>query len=189
MTVAINNVFKRNSLWHLFPNKRPFLPEDWDSFEWPLLMCRDSLKQSDHQIAEWLFAADILSQGPPYLAAQLYLHAMQQRDAEIHVVTSRTPDQRDITIKSVQHWYPFIPKQNIHLRTDVAENGREFKIQTAKKLGATAYFDDDPSVIQLAKKQLPPEVAIYLLAQTWNKSSIELAENRLSWLNLLLNLQ
>ncbi len=187
MTDAINNAII-NYFLHRKLHAAPkwITRDDWLTFASPLDICKKYLGQTEPEIARWLFDAEIVCRGLPSLAAQLYLTVMQERGAEIHVVTSRTPDQREATIAMIQKWYPFIPISNIHLRDDQTKNGRRFKLETATIVSATDYFDDDPSVITLARELLPSHVAIHMIKQKWNENCAELQQYLTTWLQLFL---
>ena len=190
MTDAINNTLIHYFLHgKLLQDHSWITQDDWHSFEAPIEICEKYLGQTPDQIATWLFAAEIVCAGKAYPHAQQYLSAMASMGAQIHVVTSRAPDQRQATIDSVRAWYPFIPENRIHLRNDPTLPSREFKLKKAIELGATQYFDDDVSVIRLAEKLLPPWIAINMVEQPWNKNVSIFHKYLVTWEKLATQLQ
>jgi len=93
--------------------------------------------------------------------------------ANIHLITGRPGDQREMTQRFADTYYPRSIRE-VHLRRDGSTEDRNvFKLRMLGELQAKAYAEDDERVVQLMLAamnagNLPHLEIVYLLDRPWN---------------------
>ncbi len=157
--------------------------DDWTTWDWPMEQLVLLAKIDISAAATWLFSAQHYLASPPILEAQRALRSWADQGTRISVATSRSSNERGVTMDWLSEHYPFIHSKNIHIRTDSSIKGNVFKYKQAENLQPKMYFEDEAATVQTLLKIWPQNMLaiIRLIDQPWNRNNTELDLFRTSW--------
>ncbi|MBT4124050.1 MAG: hypothetical protein HN981_05000 [Candidatus Pacebacteria bacterium] len=168
-----------------------FVLEDWISFtslfEEVLKLTGDDAQT----VAAWMFSTPIMIAAEPFqdsveTSRKLADHGYQQL-----VFTSRPPHQEEPTKNWFAENYPWIGRDDVHLRpADSGMNGDEFKQHKIERLRPLSFIDDNAETIKFLLEQglVNPNLLMTLLLRDryWNEYATDLDGIRANQMGRLL---
>lgn len=94
---------------------------------------------------------DVLMRALPNIPMQIYSKIASANKVKQSVITTRIPELRDATFAWLEMYYPWIKKNDIHIRSkkesQAGLTGDIFKGVTARKVGSKIHVDDSPASV------------------------------------------
>jgi len=166
-------------------NKLPgfsYTMDDWVSYAWLHDKLVADAEMTEEEAFEFLYGHAAIEEVPLFDNVYYCLRILHDLGFEIAVVTSRPPNQRDITVKKViEDLKGIVSLENIYIRENSMVSGDELKLGVAKVLSPVAYLDDNGKTLKYLQENLSDSIfteVLRLMGRPWNVDFEDLNDYR-----------
>lgn len=146
---------------------------NWTSFDF---LTREAVRlsgESAGDVAAWLYSAEVVGRSSVVPGTREAIKELSLSGFEFDVVTSRPPNQGEMTHRWINGHLPDVRKTYIRSGECLSMRGDEFKVHMVGLLRAGVYIDDDPLMIDEVGRQrmvgkFPSLKLVILVDRPWN---------------------